>query len=73
MAYDKLDLIPDPWRQTGIIAAKIHNAWMKPRTTVEECIPRAKEPRIMSGESGIALFQQIEAMAKAEKVLPSRR
>jgi hypothetical protein len=67
MAYDRLDLIPDPWRQTGTLAATIANLWTdRGRYGPDDFIPRPRPVRILSGKAGRAWFQGLAAAAAAK-------
>ena len=66
IAYDKLDLIPDPWRQTGIMAGLTHNMWAKKKVSEDHYIPREREIRILSGEDGRRHMMMLIAHQKAK-------
>ncbi len=60
LAYDQLDLLPDPWRQTGKLCQVLAATWGK-KSEIEDWIPRPKPVRIVSGEEGRAYFQGMKA------------
>lgn len=39
---ERIEPFGDPWRQTGILAALLHNAWYKGKTTEADWMPCPK-------------------------------
>lgn len=67
MAYDRLDLLPDPWRETGTVCATLANVWTdKGGYKPDDFIPRPRPVRIMSGKGGRVWMQAVAAAAAAK-------
>jgi hypothetical protein len=67
MAFDRTDLIPDSWAQTGTIAATMANIWTdRGRYKPEDFIPRPRPVRILSAAAGLAWMRGISAAAAAK-------
>ena len=63
LAYDQLDLIPDPWRMVGILCQTIA-ASQGVKSEVDDFIPIPKPPRIISGEAGRSMFRGMLTRAR---------
>lgn len=68
MAYDQLDLIPNPWWIGAQICQVIAAAMVGKKTSVEDWMPCSIRPvRIMSGEQGKAILQEVAARMRAQQ------
>lgn len=66
MAYDRIDLIPDAWLQTGTICSTVANLWTeKGGYKPEDFIPRPRPARIVSGQAALAWFQGVSTAVAA--------
>jgi hypothetical protein len=75
MAYDELEVIPDPVWSTAAICWSVatFNGFGKKKRSIEDFIPREKPVRIMSGEVGRAHMHVMIAHQKAKEALKSQR
>jgi len=67
IAYDKVDLLPDPWLVAGTICTVIASAFAKKGSKLEpeDFIPRPRPVRVLSGEAGRAFFKGVTAAQEA--------
>lgn len=70
IAYDRHEPIPEPWKQTGILAALLSNGLFAggKRARPEDFIPAERRPAAaQSPAEGIARLQAIAAAMAANK------
>ena len=67
MAYDRLDLMPDPWREAGTVAATLANLLSGARYAFkpDDFIPRPRRVRILSSRAGLAWMKGVAAAVAA--------
>jgi len=69
MAYDQLDVIPDPNWQFGLIASILANSWGRCKSKPEDWIPRARKSRKRQSEQDqLGKIWAAGMMAEAAKI-----
>lgn len=64
--FDSLEPLPDPWLQTGILAAVLHNGLFPgSRKTPADFIPRTAPRGPQSADEGLARMKMIAAAMAA--------
>jgi hypothetical protein len=65
LAYSQLDPLPDPQRQTALLATLLVNLWSKQRVRLEDFLPRVPTGRRQSSEEHLRFFETVAAQQAA--------
>jgi len=60
MAYSRIEPLPDPWLQTGVLASVTFNSWHKRPRAPQDFVPGRRTRRRQTPEQMMAVLDRME-------------